>query len=273
VTFPVAAARTTTTEAVAVNSHSIALGSPSAGDLLVVFAAAQNSNGLFFVDKAVSGEGWLISQALGTLSTGRMAALCKIANGGDALTLLTSSAVRMAAVCYRVTGHASAIAGFSFATAFSTNGNPPAASVPGAARDILFLTAMATNSSVASAAPASYGSLTTANSGTAFMSAAERALNGTTDDPGGFTNVLQEVITTTVAIPETVGTTAVRQTQEAVETLSNATPAARLTQISTEVVSRAIVDARLSQIVVEMVSTNVPDDTFSTQPVMLFIAT
>lgn len=270
-TFPVVAARTSTAEAVAVNSHSIALGSPSAGDLLVVFATAQNANGFFFIDKAVSGEGWLLFQGLGTVGTGRFAVLAKVASGSDALTLLTSSAVRMAALCYRVTGHASAIAGFSMLTAFGTNGNPPAASVTGAARDILFLTAMGTNSAVASAAPASYSSLTTVNAGTAFLSAAERALNGTTDDPASYTNTTQEWVTTTVAIPETVGTTAVRQTQESVETLTNATPAARLTQISSEVVSRATVAARLSQISVEMVSTNVPDGL--AQPEMLFIVT
>lgn len=270
-TFPVVAARTTTADPSAALSHSIGLGGPSAGDLLVVFVATSGAGGPYIIDGA-SGDAWVMVQGVGTGSL-RMGVLAKIASGGDALTLLTANSARMASVCYRVTGHGSALAGGSFASASSGSGDPPSASHSGAAQDTLFLAALATVSSVASAEPASYSTLTTASAGTAFMAAAERDLNGTSDDPGTFTNTSQQWIATTVAIPEFAITTPARLTQEAVEAISGTDAAARLTQIAAEAISQVTSAARLTQMAVEMVSENVPDDTVTARPVMFFIAT
>lgn len=271
-TFPVAAARTTTADASAVHSRSIGLGAPSAGDLLVVFANSASASGAHIIDPA-SGAEWF-SVVAGVGSSLRLSVFAKVATGGgaDVLTLQTLTPVRMAAVCYRVTGHGSTIAGGTTATATSTNGDPPSASFSGAAQDALFLTALATVSSVASAAPAGYGSLTTASAGTAFMSTAELAANGTSNDPGTFTNTSQQWVATTVAIPELAITTAARQTQEAVEAVSNISPTVRITQISAEMLSHVTAIARVTQVSVEMVSENVPDG-LGGGPSMLFIAT
>lgn len=272
-TFPVVAARTTTAEAVGTTSHSIGLGSPSAGELIIAFVATANPAGLFFIDESVSGNAWRMTQTAGAILGGRMALLVKVASGSDALTLLTSSSVRAVATCYRVSGHGSTVAGGTFATGATSNGNPPSASITGAAQDILFLTAMATNSVTASAAPTNYGTLTTASAASVFIASAERTLNGTSDDPGTFTNGFDEWISTTVAIPELAITTALRQSQESVEIASDATPTARVTQVAVESLSNVTVAARISLVAVEMVSTNVPDGLVTASPSMLFIAT
>lgn len=269
-TFPVAAARTTTADPSGTQTHSIGLGSPSAGNLLVVVAASSGAGGAFVIDEAVSGPGWFVIGG-GTGTNLRVAVLAKVAAGSDALTLRTINAVRMASVCYRITGHGSSVAGGATATASSTNGDPPNAAITGAAQDVLYLAALASAVSVASAAPSGYGSLTTASAGTVFMSSAELGANGTSNNPGTFTNTSQEWLATTVAIPELAITTAARMTQEAVEAVTNTARAARVTQIAAEVVSQVTVAARLTQIAVEMVSENVPDGV--ARPSMLFIAT
>lgn len=270
-TFPVVAARTLTSDAVAAVAHSIGLGSPSAGDLLIVFATSSNAGGPYFIDEPASGPGWL-SLGGGTGVNMRLLALAKIATGSDALTLRTTNSVRMASACYRITGHGSYVSGGSTTTGITANGDPPAASITGSAQDILFLTALASGTSVASAAPSSYGTLTTTGGGGAFMSVAERTLNATTDNPGAFTSAAQDWVATTVAIPELAITTLARLTQESVEILSNTTPAARLTQIAAELISTVTATARLTQIAVEMVSQNVPNDS-GAGPGMLIIAT
>lgn len=272
-TFPVVAARTTTSDPANTNSHVIGLGSPSAGDLLVVLVATTGAGGPYEIDTTASGLAWTSVQAAGT--SVRIGVFWKVATGGDALTLLTRAATRMVSTCYRITGHGSAMGG---ATSFpnSTGGanvNPPSASLTGAAQDSLFITALGTSNSAASAAPASYTNLTTIAAGSAVvLSSAERELNATSDDPGAFTNASQGYITTTVVVPS-IGppTTHARLSQEAVELISGVTPAARLSQVAVELVSTPPVAARLSQIVVEMVSENAPSDTSG--PSMLFIAT
>lgn len=273
-TFPVVAARTTTTDPSNTNSRSIGLGSPSAGDILVVFATTSGAGGPYDIDLAASGSDWTLIQAAGIQL--RLGIFWKVANGSDALTLKTIASTRMVATCYRITGHGSAMGGatsFPNSTA-GANVNPPSASLTGSAQDALFITALCGTSSNASAAPASYTNLTTAGIAfNVFLSTAERELNGTSDDPGSFTNTSQGYITTTVVVPS-IGppTTAARLTQEAVELLSDsASPSARLSQVSAELVTSVSVAARVTQVAVEMVSPNV--STSSSGPGMLLIAT
>lgn len=274
-TVPVVAARTSTTITTIARSHSIALGAPNAGDLLLVVAAATGATTApFLIDKGVSGKLWTpIGVGLAS-SNLRIAAYAMLAAGGgaDALTLEASGSGRMAAHCYRITGHGSTVAGGATATANGTNGNPPAASISGSAQDVLFVTSLATTTSVASAAPASYGTLTTASATSVFMSTAERGLNATTDDPGTFTNTSQEWLATTFAIPELAITTNARATQAAREILTDATATMRVSQVVREIASVAAPNLWASQIAVEMVSTNVPDG-LGEGPSMLIIAT
>lgn len=275
-TFPVIASRTTTVDAGTEATHAIGLGSPNAGDLLLVFFSANLSNpSSITVHEALSSAGWITIAHSTSGNSSRLAVFAKIAVGGgaDTLTLLTNGVVRAAAVCYRITGHGSSVAVGSFASGSSTNGDPPAVSISGAAQDVLFIAALATNASVASAAPSSYGTLTTAAGTISMISTADRNLNGTTDNPGTFTNTNQNWTAVTVAIPELAITSNARASQAPVEMLSGIDPTAYVSQLAPEVLSGVTALPFISQLSVEMVSENVPDDTFSTQPVMLFIAT
>jgi hypothetical protein len=269
VTFPVVAARTPTNDVGNSFAHSIGLGSPSAGDLLIVFATSSNANGPYFIDPG-SGPNWeVIGGGVGTNI--RLLTLAKLATGSDALTLHTVNSVRMSSTCYRITGHGLYVSGGSTTTGLTANADPPAASITGSAQDILFLTALGSGTSVASGAPSSYGTLTTGGA-VAFLSVAERTLNGTTDNPGAFTSAAQDWVATTIAVPELALSTLARLTQAAVEIVSDATPAAQLTQIAAELVSTATPSARLTQIAVELVSQNVPNGS-GAGPGMLIIAT
>lgn len=275
-TFPVIASRTTTVDAGTDFAHAIGLGSPSAGDLLLVFFSANLSTpSSIVVHEAISGAAWTAIAHSTSGNSSRLAVFAKIAagGGGDVLTLLTNGAVRATAVCYRITGHGSSVAVGSFASATSTNGDPPAVSISGAAQDVLFIAALASASSVASAAPASYGTLTTAAGTISAVSTADRNLNATTDNPGTFTNTSQNWTAVAVAVPELAITSNARASQVPVEMTSGIDPTAYLSQLAPEVLSGVTALAYLSQLSVEMVSENVPDDNFATQPVMLFIAT
>jgi hypothetical protein len=274
--FPTVAARTTTAEASSSQVHSVALGSPNAGDLLVVIVGSGSAGDAYLIDEVASGRGWFEITAASSSSL-RLHTYAKIALGGgnDVLTLRTVFSMRVAAVCYQITGHGSYVGGGASATATSTNADPPNASISGSAQDVLFLAAMVSLNSVASAAPSSYGTLTTLTISGAFLSSAERALNATSDNPGTFTNTSQQWIATSIAIPELAITTNARQTQEAVETItgSSSTNVARLTQIAAETISHISTNAgRITQVIVEMVSTNVPNDS-TAQPIMILIAT
>lgn len=275
-TFPVIASRTTTVDAGTEATHSIGLGSPSAGDLLLVFFSANLSNpSSITVHEALSSSGWTPIAHSTAGNSSRLAVFTKIAvgGGGDTLTLFTNQVVRAAAVCYRITGHGSSVAVGTFASANSTNGDPPAVSISGAAQDVLFIAALATGLSVASAAPSSYGTLTTAAGTISAISTADRNLNATTDNPGSFTNTSQNWTAVAVAVPELALTSNARASQAPVELLSAIDPTAYLSQLAPEVLSGVTAQSFLSQLSVEMVSENVADDSFATQPVMLFIAT
>lgn len=273
-TVPAVAARTTTADPAATISRAIGLGAPNAGDLLIVFVSTTSAGGDFLIDPA-SGN-WDRMTSAGNIT--RIGVFAKVAAGGgtDALTLITLAAVRMSAVCYRITGHGSTVAIGAFATATSgTAGNPPAVSITGAAQDVLFLAALAGQNSVATVAPASYGTLTTIAAGTSSaMSSAERGIAATTtDDPGAFANPSQEWVAVAVAIPELAITTNARATQAGREIVSRTDPSMRTTQVGRELVSRMDPSMRASQVGFELVSTNVPNDAVGDGPGMLLIAT
>lgn len=271
-TFAVVAARTGTTDGSALQQHVVGLGAPSAGDLLVVFCATASAGGGAVLEASAGRGWWLVGEFVGTQA--RLAIFAKIALGGgnDSLSFQTPSACRAASRCYQITGHGSAVGVGASATATSTNGDPPAASISGAAQDVLFLAALASITSVASVAPASYGTLTTQSTTTAFLSIAERNLNATTDNPGTFTNASQEWLAVTVAVPSVAIATNARASQSAAELASSVAPFMNVSEVAVEAISANALTMLASQVCVELASQNVPNDSLD-GPSLLFIAT
>lgn len=258
-TFATIAARTPTNDA-SVSVHTIGLGTPSAGDLLIV-AAAQNIPG-YIRARPSSGKRWFrVANGASATTPVELSIYAKIAEGGDTLVLETGNAGSMAALCYRLTGHGSSVAVSASATGTSTNGNTAAASISGAAQDVVYIPFLATRLVAATAAPASYGTLTTASASSLIhLNAADRNVNGTSEDPGAFTNTSAEWIGFTIAVPEIAIATNARASQAVREIVSNTTPAMRGSHIVREVISANALQMMASHVVVETISTNVPDD-------------
>jgi len=253
--FPAVATRTATTDAGALSTRAISLGSPSAGQLIVVVAAAGNP-GAILVDTAISGKKWHVDLTGANGSGPRLAVFWKVAEGSDALQLITTTSVRLCAEAYLITGHGSSLTAAAVATATSTNGDPPNVTQSGAAQDTLFLAVLAGASAVASGAPAGYSSLTTTSSSSIFLSLAEKTANATSDNPATFTNTSQVWVATTLAIPSTAIATNARETQEAAEVLSHVSPNAIITQEAVEVLSANALKMQTTQVAVEVLSAN-----------------
>lgn len=266
--YPSVAARTATQITTAASSHSIGLGAPAAGELLLVIFNVRN-NPTLVIDESVSGKRWHGRVFGDGSTTERMAVLWKVAQGSDALTILTDSAERSASVCYRITGHGSAVTVSTFSTASSTNGDPPNCAQSGAAQDTLWLAALGTVTSVASAAPAGYSSLTTASATSIFLSTAEKTANAASEDPGVFTNTNQRWVGVTIAVASAAITTNTRATQATVETLSQVDPNAVITQVSLEVLSANALQMHVTQVAVEVLSSN--DDLGSSDNALLML--
>ena len=159
---PTVNARTNTATGLSVN-----LGSPVAGELLIVFSTFGPVSGVASqpsVDTAASGNGWhLIGKA--NTNNGAGTSVCtvyfKIAAGSDVLTFRASQNGNYSHICYRITGHGSAVTVAS-ATGSSTTADPPNCAQSGSAQDALALAfAGVTSSTAPSGAPAGYGTLTT----------------------------------------------------------------------------------------------------------------
>lgn len=258
-TSPVIASRTATLINTATSSPVINLGSPNAGDMLVVVVAIDNAT-VPIVDHAYSGGQWLILGAAVSSSAVTGILLAKIAEGGgaDALRLQLDTIEDGSAMCIRVTGHGSAI--FSALTqASSTNADPPNVSITGSAQDLLLITAACWDSNItASAAPSGYGNLTSQASGGvsgASVGVADRAASASTgENPGAFTSSTEQWVAFSIAIPENGITTNARATQVVEEAVSIPNPNARITQHVVEAVSSFANNANITQIVVESVS-------------------
>lgn len=264
--FPTVAGRTTGANASALGSHSIGLGSPSAGQLIVAFVGIDDSVSIF-VDTAVSGYKWHEIALSASPTQIRSRVFWKVAEGGDALSIYApgaSAAFRSAYIVYRISGHQSAVqADSTVQNTASTNANPPSTTLTGSAQDILALALeLHASTTVATGAPAGYGTLTTqAASAAISVAGADRTFNGTTEDPGAFTTVSARWQAWTILIPgDSSPTTNTRATQEAVEAVSQIDASARISQVAAEVVSSNALTAYVTQVAVEMVSTNVPDD-------------
>lgn len=256
-TAPAVVARTPSEQATDASSFTVSLGGPSAGELLVAIVAVDStSSQTWRIDETVSGGGWwLASHVVSNSAVLGMVAI-KVADGGDALRLVAadSSPQQASAIVFRISGHGS-YAAVASAVGSSTNGDPPNVAITGSAQDCLFIAALCTDAQVvASAAPATYGSLTTkvaTNSTGASVSVADKAANATSDNPGTFTNTTEQWVAFSIAIPENNITTNARATQAAVEAVSLVDPNLVATQVALEVISANSLNMIVTQVALE----------------------
>jgi hypothetical protein len=276
-TFPTINARTSSETTTDGGTHSVALGAPVAGELLVVISSFDAVPSIIAVDTAISGHRWhagpLVTPAISTVTS---IVHWKVADGSDALTLLIDASEQCSHFAIRISGHASAVA-MASSTGNSTNADPPNVAITGAAQDVLFIAASCQDSAlVATVAPAGYANLTTklaTNPSGASVSIADKTANATSDNPGAFTTAAEQWVAWAIAIPSVTIPTNTRPTQLAVEASSHIESAMRSTQFVIESSSSLTAALHATQLCVEVVSENVPDDTLTAQPVMLFIAT
>jgi hypothetical protein len=244
-------------------THPISLpASISAGDLLLVIwgKSGGSSSNQPYIDIVASGKKWFQIPQQYTSLRGSISIFWKVAEGSDALTLLTDVATPSNHLSYRITGHGSAVWAALTDHAAGTNADPPSASNTGGAQDMLAIAiACCPGTIVASAAPSGYGSLLT-NTGTTFppgMSGATKALTAaTTEDPGTFTTASAAWGAATILIASTGITVNARETQEVAETLSTVDPNAVITQEAVEVLSANALYAVVTQVATEVLSSN-----------------
>jgi hypothetical protein len=263
--FPSVVARTNSEQTSDADGFTVGLGGPSAGELIVSIVSVDYTNigGADYlkwqVDEVVSGKNWWIAGKV--LSNNAVVALVaiQVAAGGDALRLMfpDGSPQQASAITFRISGHGS-YASVASAIGNSTNGDPPNVAITGSAQDCLFIAALCTDAQViASAAPSSYGNLTTktaTNAAGASVSVADRNLNATSDNPGTFTSATEQWVAFSIAIPENNITTNARATQAPVEALSQVSANARTTQLAMEAVTSNSLHMVVTQAVLETVT-------------------
>lgn len=257
-TSPVIASRTATLISSDSSALTISLGSPSAGDLLIVVVAIDgDASSIPVVDAAYSGSKWNRTSAVTSTNAVTALVLWKIAEGSDALRLQLSASEQASAECIRVTGHGSAVF-IASTTGNSTNADPPNGAITGSAQDLLVIAAACMDGTVvASAAPASYGNLTTqaGGAGGASVSIADLAISAaTSDNPGVFTSTTEQWVSFTIVVPENAITTNARATQEAIESLSLPSPNAVATQVAVESVSSFVNNMVATQVALETIT-------------------
>lgn len=257
-TSPVIASRTATLISSDSSALTIGLGSPSAGDLLIVVVSIDgDASSIPVVDAAFSGSKWNRTSAVTSTNAVTALVLWKIAEGSDALRLQLSASEQSSAECIRVTGHGSAVF-IASATGNSTNADPPNAAITGSAQDLLVIAAACMDATVvASVAPSSYGNLTTqaGGAGGASVSIADRAISAaSSENPGTFTSSTEQWVAFTIIVPENAITTNARETQEAVESVSLPTPNLAATQVAVESVSSFVNNLVATQVAIESVT-------------------
>jgi hypothetical protein len=161
------------------------------GELLLAFVAIDGNSTTVAINTGVSGGNWTLSQA-GTVGAVAGVAAWKVAQGGDALTLTTSTNERNSHRVYRIAGAASVVQVAntgSHAIPLGAGDPPGLAPAPGAARYLWFVAMMADGQEVAAAAPGGYSYLETtqhSETGGASTSIARRELEAASQDPGPF---------------------------------------------------------------------------------------
>lgn len=265
-TFPTVVARTSSEQTSNADSFTVGLGSPSAGELIVsiISVDATATSPFWYIDQSVSGKQWWAAAIVGSNNTVVGIVAIKVAEGSDALKILygDASSEQASAITFRISGHGG-YAAVASAIGNSTNGDPPNVAITGSAQDCLFITALCTDAQVvATGAPSSYGNLTTktaTNATGASVSVADRNLNGTSDNPGVFTNTTEQWVAFTIAIPQNAITTNARTTQAPLESVSNVDANLVATQLTVEALSANFLNLICTQVALEVVTPQTQD--------------
>lgn len=154
-----------------------------AGNLLLCFLVQNGAVG------QAGFTGWT-ALFTGTTGTGcYLRAYVKVAVGGDTATdTNTSAPTGIAAVTYQISGATSTIGNIGFITSSSSADPPSLTPTFGSADYLWFACAAAGGTTTAyTAAPTSYSNLQTCSPASSTAACAQRALTGTTENPGTFT--------------------------------------------------------------------------------------
>lgn len=211
---PSDAARTGTNITTAATSHTINVNSPSAGDLLIVYARFAGAAG------TVTFTGYTqLATDSSDASDDDNYIFYRWADGTEGATdpMSTANSIKLATICWRITGACNPAiqAPFMSAVAIGTaaNINPTAAPTSGqGTRDYLYLTVIGLDSETATATqPTGYTNLASANSGTGgavatncmIWGASKGTTASTSDDPAAWTSSAPNAGVTawTIAIP------------------------------------------------------------------------
>lgn len=197
---PVDSARQGTNISTAATSHSLNVGSPVAGMLLVVFVRFAAAPGTV----TFAGYTQLASDASdATDDTSQV--YYRVADGleGATDTLTTSNSVKMCSLAWEITGgeypsiQPPQISTVAVGTTAANSANPNTLSPTGGSKDYLFLAIMGLDGELnaPTASPTNYSTITTANSGTGgavatncSIGGGSRGLTAASDDPGVFTH-------------------------------------------------------------------------------------
>lgn len=181
-------------------AHTINVGSPSAGTLLIVlirFGAAQGT---------ITFTGYTsIANDASDAGAGSTAIYYRWADGAEGVSdaMTTQNSAKMAAICWEVTGaenpatQAPQVSTVATGTTTANTCNPGTVTPTGGSKDYLFIACGTEDGEVGAftAAPTNYVNLQAANSGTGgtagtnvLIGGASRQLTAASDDPGVFTH-------------------------------------------------------------------------------------
>lgn len=198
---PTDAARNTSSTTTAGTSHTITVGSPAAGVLLIVlirFGAAQGTitfTGYTSIANDASDAGAATTAIYYRWADGAEGA-------SDAMT--TQNSAKMGAICWQITGalnpatKAPSISTVAIGTTSANTCDPSAVTPSGGLKDYLFIACGSLDGEPATyftGAPTNYSNITSANSGTGgaattncAVGGATRQLSASSEDPGVFTH-------------------------------------------------------------------------------------
>lgn len=204
---PVDSARVATNISTAATSHAINVGSPVAGTLLVACIRFTT------FPSTVTFTGWTqIFTDISDASDDTTEVWWRWADGteGATNTLTTVNSLKLAAVCYKITGALNAapsVSGVAFGT--TANADPAAVNFTGGTQDMLFIAFAGMDSETATfTAPTGYGNIALANSGVGgavptncmIATASRQATTTTSEDPPAFTSTAPNTGWTAITI-------------------------------------------------------------------------
>jgi hypothetical protein len=199
---PTDAARQATNISTAATSHAINVGSPSAGTLLIVFVRFAGAAGTV----TFTGYTPLVTQNNSDASDDETSIYYRWADGSEGAsdTLSTANSVKLAAICWEITGaenpsfSAPTVSTVATGTTAANSANPSSVAPADAPQDTLYLALAGGDGEVGAytASPTNYSTITAANSGTGgaassncFIGGASRQLTASSsEDPGAFTH-------------------------------------------------------------------------------------